>query len=317
MLARLFSCVRDGEMTAFSRRALIAAGAVGAGAMAARAAMPQARRGAAFSLAYAPHEGSFASKGGLLDQIAYAADQGFRAWEDNEARKRPVAEQAAMAQALSRRGMKMGVFVASMPRWAQSRPLLGANDDGERLAFLEDVRTSVEVAKRINATHATVVTGFMDQKVPPDIQTGRIIDLMRRAGDIVAPHGLVLVMEPLNTHTNHPGIFMRTIAQGYAVARGVDNPSVKVLADLYHEQIQSGNILPTLDACWGEIGYIQFGDNPGRNEPGTGEMNYRNIVRWLRARNYAGVIGMEHGNSVGGAPGEDRLTAAYREIDNV
>jgi hydroxypyruvate isomerase len=65
------------------------------------------------------------------------------------------------------------------------------------------------------------------------------------------------------------------------------------------------------------VGYIQFGDNPGRKEPGTGEINYANIVRWLRARSYAGVIGMEHGNSLDGRAGEERLVAAYRAIDSV
>lgn len=220
-----------------------------------------------------------------------------------------------MARALTQRGMTMGVFVASMPRWADFRPVLGSNDDADRDAFLADIRTSVDVARRLNARHMTVVTGFMDRKVPEEIQTGRIIDCLRRAGDIVAPHGLALVMEPLNTRTNHPGVFMQSIAQGYAVARGANSPGVKILADLYHEQIQSGNLIPTLDACWAEIGYIQFGDNPGRKEPGTGEINYANIVRWLRARNYAGVIGMEHGNSLSGREGEERLIAAYRAID--
>ncbi|EQB15350.1 hydroxypyruvate isomerase family protein [Novosphingobium lindaniclasticum] len=268
-----------------------------------------------FSLAYAPHEGSFASRGGLLEQIAFAADQGFRAWEDNEARKRSIQEQEAMARALLQRGMTMGVFVASMPKWAEFRPVLGSDDDADREAFLTDIRTSIEVAKRLNAKHMTVVTGFMDRKVPEEIQTGRIIDCLRRAGEIVAPHGLALVMEPLNTRTNHPGVFMHSIAQGYAVARGADSPGVKILADLYHEQIQSGNLIPTMEACWAEIGYIQFGDNPGRKEPGTGEINYANVVRWLRARSYAGVIGMEHGNTLAGREGEARLIAAYRAID--
>lgn len=268
-----------------------------------------------FSLAYAPHEGSFASRGGLLEQIAFAADQGFRAWEDNEARKRSIQEQEAMARALLQRGMTMGVFVASMPKWAEFRPVLGSDDDADREAFLADIRTSIEVAKRLNAKHMTVVTGFMDRKVPEEIQTGRIIDCLRRAGEIVAPHGLALVMEPLNTRTNHPGVFMHSIAQGYAVARGADSPGVKILADLYHEQIQSGNLIPTMEACWAEIGYIQFGDNPGRKEPGTGEINYANVVRWLRARSYAGVIGMEHGNMLAGREGEERLIAAYRAID--
>ncbi|WP_294252456.1 TIM barrel protein [uncultured Sphingomonas sp.] len=272
---------------------------------------------ARFSLHFAPHEGSFASRGNRLEQIAFAADQGFTAWEDNEAATRPVDEQVAMAKALSSRGMTMGVFVASMPKWGKSRPILGANDGAEREAFLADIRASIDVAKRLNATRMTVVTGFLDPKVPLDIQTARVIDLMRRAGDLVAPHGMALVMEPLNTRTNHPGVYMQSIAQGYAVARGANSPGVKILADLYHEQIQSGNLIPALDTCWSEIGYIQFGDNPGRNEPGTGEINFTNIVRWLRERKYAGTIGMEHGNSVKGRAGEERLIAAYRTIDAV
>ncbi len=298
-----------------SRRTLIAAGAAASLLPAGIAAQRRGTNAARFSLGYAPHEGSFASRGGLIEQIAFAADQGFTAWEDNEAAARPVADQERMAKALAQRGMTMGVFVASMPKWAKSRPLLGANDDAEREGFLADIRASIAVAKRLNANRMTVVTGFMDPKLPVEIQTARVIDVMRRAGDIVAPHGIAMVMEPLNTRTNHPGVYMQTIAQGYAVARGANSPAVKILADLYHEQIQSGNLIPTLDSCWNEIGYLQFGDNPGRNEPMTGEINYAAIVRWLRGRRYAGVIGMEHGNSVAGRAGEDRLIAAYRAID--
>lgn len=298
-----------------SRRTVLAAGAASSLVAGMAGAQRRPSNAARFALGYAPHEGSFASRGGLIEQIAYAADQGFTAWEDNEARSRPVAQQEAMARALASRDMTMGVFVASMPRWAQSRPLLGGNDEAEREGFLADIRSSIEVAKRLNANRMTVVTGFLDNKLPLDIQTARVIDVMRKAGDIVAPHGLAMVMEPLNTRTNHPGVYMQTIAQGYAVARGANSPGVKILADLYHEQIQSGNLIPTLAACWSEIGYIQFGDNPGRNEPGTGEINYANIVRWLKDKRYAGVIGMEHGNATKGRAGEERLIAAYRAID--
>ncbi len=302
-----------------SRRNLLGAGlAAGAAASLVPGMAGGQRRSsnaARFALGYAPHEGSFASRGGRIEQIAYAADQGFTAWEDNEAATRSVAEQEQMAKALAQRGMTMGVFVASMPKWSKSRPLLGAIDGAEREAFLADIRASLDVAKRLNAKHMTVVTGFMDPKVPVDIQTARVIDIMRRAGDIVAPSGTAMVMEPLNTRTNHPGVYMQTISQGYAVARGANSPAVKILADLYHEQIQSGNLIPTLDTCWNEIGYIQFGDNPGRNEPSTGEINFKSIVKWLKAKRYTGVIGMEHGNSIAGRAGEDRVIAAYREID--
>lgn len=303
------------DRNALSRRTLIAAAATAAVTPGLLAAQGRSSNAAQFSLAYAPHEGSFASRGDRIEQIAFAADQGFTAWEDNEARTRSIADQERMAKALMQRGMTMGVFVASMPKWSQSRPLLGGNDDAEREGFLADIRTSIDVAKRLSATRMTVVTGFMDAKVPVDIQTARVIDVMRRAGDIVAPHGIVMVMEPLNTRTNHPGVYMQTIAQGYAVARGANSPAVKILADLYHEQIQSGNLIPALDTCWSEIAYIQFGDNPGRKEPTTGEVNYGNIVRWLKGKRYTGVIGMEHGNAGAGRAGEERLIAAYREID--
>ena len=289
--------------------AAVAAGGTGLASSASAQTAPR------FSLGYAPHEGSFASRGNRLEQIAYAADQGFTAWEDNEAAGRSVEEQAAMARALQQRGMTMGVFVASMPRWAEFRPLLGGNDNGDREAFLSDIRASIDVARRLDAKWMTVVPGFLDRKLPVEIQTARVIDTMRRAAEIVEPHGLVMVMEPLNTLTDHPGVFLQTIPQGFAIAEAVNSPAVKVLADLYHEQIQAGNLIRTLETCWDEIAYLQFGDNPGRKEPGTGEINYRNVVRWLRARNFAGVIGMEHGNSIDGRAGEDRLVAAYREID--
>ncbi|WP_420141217.1 hydroxypyruvate isomerase family protein, partial [Sphingomonas sp.] len=272
--------------------------------------------GAPFLLDYAPHEGSFASRGGRIEQIAYAADQGFRAWEDNEAAGRSVAEQAAMARALQQRNMRMGVLVASMPRWGDFRPVLGGDDDAERQGFLADIRRSVEVAKRLNARWMTIVPGFVDPRLPMDVQGARIVDTIRRAADIVEPAGLVLVMEPLNTLVDHPNVFLRTFTQGFAMARAIDRPSVKVLADLYHQQIQAGNLIRSLESCWSEIAYIQFGDNPGRREPGTGEINYGHVVRWLKAKGYDGVIGMEHGNSGKGPAGEAALIAAYRAADH-
>lgn len=302
---------------AINRRMLLAScGGAAAASMINLVPLQAATPADRFSMAFAPHQGSFPSRGALLEQIAFAADQGFHAWEDNRARQRPVAEQEAMAKALSKRNMTMGVFVASSPDWRKGNgPYLGGDSDNDRQAFIADITVSVEVARRLNAKWLTVVPGMMDLKIPIHIQTGRIIELMRRAGDIAAPHGLVLVMEPLNTHVNHPGVFMQTIAQGFAVAKGAGSPAVKVLADLYHEQIQSGNLIATLEQCWSEIAYLQFGDNPGRKEPGSGEINYGNIVRWLRARDFKGVIGMEHGNSLAGMQGEDRLISSYRVID--
>ncbi len=304
-------------MSASRRMVLIGGTAAATAAVVgvASAESASARFAARFTLGYAPHEGSFRSRGDRLEQIAYAADQGFTAWEDNEAASRSVAEQRAMARALQQRGTTMGVFVASMPRWAEFRPLLGGDEDADREAFLADIRASIDVAQRLDARWMTIVPGFLDRRLPIEVQSARVIDTMRRAAEIVEPYGMVMVMEPLNTLTDHPGVFLQTVPQGFAIARAVDSPAVKVLADLYHEQIQAGNLIRTLETCWNEIAYLQFGDNPGRNEPGTGEINYRNIVRWLRTKEFAGVIGMEHGNAAEGSAGEERLVAAYREID--
>ena len=90
----------------------------------------------------------------------------------------------------------------------------------------------------------------------------------------------------------------------------------KILFDIYHQQISEGNIIPNFEKSWSEIAYIQIGDNPGRNEPTTGEINYKNIFKYLHNKEYKGILGMEHGNSIKGKKGEKKIIEAYREVDN-
>jgi hypothetical protein len=138
-----------------------------------------------------------------------------------------------------------------------------------------------------------------------------VIEALKRASALLEPRGVVLVIEPLNTLRDHPGMFLTRIPQAYMICRAVGSPSCKVLFDLYHQQITEGNILPNAEAAWSEIAYFQVGDNPGRKEPGTGEMNYRNIFAFLKARGYDGIVGMEHGNSRPGRQGERAVIDAY------
>jgi hydroxypyruvate isomerase len=177
------------------------------------------------------------------------------------------------------------------------------------------VRDSVEVAKRVNAKWMTVVPGRRDERRDMEYQTATVIDTLRKAAEILEPHGLVMVLEMLNTRINHPGQFFTHTAQGFMIARAVNSPSCKLLYDMYHQQITEGNIIPNMNAAWSEIAYIQVGDNPGRNEPGTGEMNYRNIFAHLRSKGYQGIVGMEHGNSKRGREGERAVIDAYRSVD--
>ena len=275
---------------------------------------PPAPAPAPFSLPFAPHDGMFAAHAGpdLLDQIRFAADQGFTAWEDNGMPGREPQVQEAIGNLLDQRGMRMGVFVANTINWSQPTLTLGAGEHREKL--LTDVRASVEVAKRCNATWMTVVPGFVDLKTEPGYQMANVVESLKQAAAILEPHNLVMVLEPLN-YRDHPGMFLTKAAQAYAVCKAVDSPACKILFDVYHQQIHEGNLIPNIDAAWDEIAYFQLGDNPGRKEPTTGEINYGNVLRHIHAKGFTGIYGMEHGNSVAGKEGERKVIDAYRSVD--
>lgn len=265
-----------------------------------------------FPMHFAPHAGMFKHHAGenILDQIRFAADQGFTAWEDNGMMNRPLEEQEAIGKLMAKRGMTMGVFVANKIYWKEPSLTLGAGE--YRDEFLESIRNSVEVAKRCNAKWMTVVPGTVNRGVEMGYQSAYVVESLKQAADILEPHGLVMVLEPLN-YRDHPNLFLTKAAQGYLICKAVNSPSCKVLYDIYHQQIQEGNLLPNIDLAWDEIAYFQIGDNPGRKEPTTGEINYSNVFKHIQQKGFAGVMGMEHGNSLDGKDGELRVIAAYRE----
>ncbi len=279
------------------------------------AANGQARRGDTFNLNYAPHFGMFEKSAGkdLLGQIQFMHDHGFRSLEDNGMKERSSSDQNAIAKQMSRLGMTMGVFVAHKIYWEE--PNLTSGDEALRDEFIKNVEESVEVAKRVNATWMTVVPGFVDLRKEMGYQTANLVEALRRARDILEPHGLVMVIEPLNWWANHAGQFLTKIPQAYEICRAVDSPSCKILFDIYHQQISEGNLIPNIDMAWEEIAYFQIGDNPGRNEPTTGEINYRNVFRHIRDKGYNGILGMEHGNSKPGSAGEMAVIEAYHKVD--
>ena len=280
---------------------------------AAAAAPPAGRR--AFRLRYAPHFGMFRAHAGedLVAQLEFMAAEGFTALEDNELKQRSAADQARVARALERLRMTMGVFVAHTIGW--DAPNLTTGDAAARDAFLAEVRDSVEVAKRMNARWMVCVPGRVDPRLEMSYQTANVVESLKRAAGILEPHGLVLLIEPLNLLRDHPGQFLSRVPQGYQICRAVGSPSLKLQLDLYHAQIQEGNLIPNIDAAWSEVAYVQVGDNPGRHEPGTGEINYRNVFRHLHGKGFTGVVGMEHGNSKPGREGERAVIDAYVAAD--
>lgn len=266
-----------------------------------------------FKLRYAPHFGMFREHSGndLVAQLEFMRAEGFVALEDNEMKGRPVADQDRIAAAMTRLGMQMGVFVAHTIKWSEPGLVRAESRD----AFLQEVRESVDVAKRVNAKWMTVVPGHVDMRLHPDFQTANVIETLKRAAAILEPHGLVMVLEPLNTLRDHPGQFLTRVSQAYMICKAVGSPACKILFDMYHQQIAGGNLIPNIDAAWDEIAYFQLGDNPGRNEPGTGEVNYRNVFRHLHGKGYSGIVGMEHGNSRPGREGERAVIDAYAAAD--
>ena len=268
-----------------------------------------------FTLDYAPHFGMFRHHAGddLIDQIRFMADVGFRSLEDNGMRGRSVAVQERIANEMQRLNMRMGVFVAHDIDWDQAD--LASGDPDLRERFLSDIRSSVEVAKRVHATWMTVVPGRVDQRLEMEYQTVHVVEALKRASEILEPHGLVMVLEPLNWWSNHPGMFLSRTPQAYMICRHVDSPSCKILFDIYHQQISEGNLIPNIDRSWDEIGYFQIGDNPGRKEPTTGEINYGNLFAHIHERVYTGILGMEHGTALSGKDGEQAVIDAYASVD--
>jgi len=267
-----------------------------------------------FKLKYAPHLGMFKNHAGddPIDQLNFMADQGFTAFEDNGMKGRSIQTQEKMASTMAKRNMTMGVFVAHEIYWKE--PNLANGDSALLEKFLKEIQESVEVAKRVNAKWMTVVPGHIAPRLNMAYQTTNVVEALKRASDILEPHGLTLVLEPLNFR-DHPGLFLSESPQAYAVCKSVNSPSCKILFDIYHQQIQEGNLIPNIDACWNEIAYFQVGDNPGRNEPTTGEINYKNVFKHIHSKGFKGVLGMEHGNSKQGKEGELAVIEAYKVSD--
>jgi|TARA_B100001063_G_scaffold24385_2_gene18539 hydroxypyruvate isomerase len=268
-----------------------------------------------FNLNYAPHFGMFKHSAGedLIGQLNFIADQGFTAFEDNNLKKRNVSDQNKIASTLIKRNIKMGVFVAHSIHWKE--PNLASGNKDKRREFLKEIKESVEVAKRVNAKWMTVVPGHKDLRLKDSFQQTNVIDSLKYACDILEPHDMTMVLEPLNFR-NHPGLFLTESPQAFEICRSINSKSCKILFDIYHQQIQEGNLIPNIDLCWDEISYFQIGDNPGRNEPTTGEINYKNIFKFIYEKGFKGILGMEHGNSISGKSGEKQLIKSYKNVDN-
>lgn len=303
-----------------SRRRFLKTAALGAAALAAGPAAaagqagPASGRGSGFKLKYAPDLGVFAANAGKgpIDQLKAVADRGFAAWFDNGLMGRPAAEQEALGRESARLGLTIGPFVVYADFAVES---FVGRDPAVREMLAGRFRTAVETSKRTGCRWALAVPGRFNLSADWGYQTANVVENLKRLAAICEPSGLVIVLEPLNPK-DHPGLFLTKMAQAYEICKAVGSPAVKILDDMYHQQITEGNIIPNIDACWDELAAFHVGDSPGRREPGTGEMNYRNIFKHIHGKGYAGVLCLEHGLSRKGLEGEKALLEAYRAADD-
>ncbi|MFM1560197.1 MAG: hydroxypyruvate isomerase family protein [Roseibacillus sp.] len=270
--------------------------------------------GKKFQLKFAPHAGHFKHHAGIgyLDQLKFAAEVGFTAWEDIGMMGRPIGQQEKVAEVINDRGLTMGVFMG----YASFRAATFADPNtGSRKFLKARMKQVIACAKRMNARWTAIVPGTFVDHLEWDDQTANVVETLQMCAEILEPEGIVMVLEPLNS-TKHPRCFLSKVSQAFQICEAVGSPSCKILADLHHQEIAEGNLIANLDQAWSELACLQVGDHPGRKEPGIGGINYSSIFQHLHKKDFQGVIGMEHGISRKGKAGEVKLIQAYRDADH-
>lgn len=163
----------------------------------------------------------------------------------------------------------------------------------ESAAFLEQMQTQIEYAKRLECPQIILLSGRRVPQTDAKTQQQTAVENLKRAGDLAAKAGLEIVIEPIDPLEN-PTIFLTTVTDGFEIVRQAAQPNVRVLYDFYHEQRAFGNLIEKLEQNIGLVGLVHIADVPGRHEPGTGEIDYTNIYRKLAALQYERFIAMEY-----------------------
>lgn len=214
-----------------------------------------------------------------LDQVAACGAPAYEFWRWSDKDLPAIAERAR------RLGLVCAGIVGS-----SGGPLV---DSARRGDFLDGVRASIEAARVVDTRTLIVTTGQALEGVDRERQHASIVDGLRAAAPIAEDAGVVLVLEPLNTRVDHAGYYLESTAEGLAIVDEVGSQAVRLLYDLYHGQIMEGNLTNTAVQNIDRIGHLHIADNPGRHQPGTGEISYGPILAAIERAGYAGYVGLE------------------------
>jgi hydroxypyruvate isomerase len=266
-----------------NRRTFVAGVAAGAAAQAQPAA-PKARITSSVML--------WTLKGSFEEKVEAAARAGLQSVE-------LVAEHVNWTDADIARVKKhcasfrlgMDTIIAT-PDWAR-RPV-SMVDPAQRENFLADVRKAIEFARKLQIPQIILMSGNAIPGRTYQEQYASLLEGAKQAGDLAAEASLTLIVEPLNSLVNHKGFFLTSCVEGLKLIRETANPHVKLLFDIYHEQVQVGNVIRTLTEAAPHVAVFHVADNPGRNDPGTGEINYTNVYKAIQKTGYSGYVCMEY-----------------------
>ena len=285
-------CNTPGKPTMFNRREMIALGAVGAASLVAtnRPVVADAPADVKFTLS-CNMELMFPDEMPREERIQIIADEGLRAYSFWSVETDTLKK---MIQAASRLGLKCGSIAASSASGWDT----GLTKTGAEQIFFDEIRTNIHVAEQVGTQNLITFVGRKQRDIPWETQYKQIVNGLRTAGDLAQKHDVYIVLEPLN-RVQAPQMTVLSATEGFAIIREVNHPHVKLDFDMFHLQLSEGNLINNLRQGlrknW--IRFVEVGDVPGRLEPGTGEVNYKNIFKVLREEGYGGYVGMEHGTS--------------------
>jgi hydroxypyruvate isomerase len=220
-----------------------------------------------------------------MEKVAEAGYQGFEFgnWRD--------ADPIAITRLKNKLGLECACIVGNK---AVNPKGMTLTDPRDRDGFLTEIKASAEAAQRFETKRMVVLTGNEMSGMSRDRQRQNIVEGLKAAHGIVAPRGLTMILEPLNTLVDHQGYYLNHTAEAFQILREVDSPFLKILFDIYHVQIMDGNLIETIRSNIAAIGHFHVGDVPGRHEPGTGEINYGNVFKAIQKTGFYGFVAMEY-----------------------
>jgi hydroxypyruvate isomerase len=272
------------------------------------------RRSPRFSRSYAPQLRHFAQHAGNdpVDQIQFAADEGFSAVVEGGLIGQSPVLQTRIGKAVARRGLAFGPFVGVAHF---GRAIFAGNAIDERRELLRETDWAIDAARRAGGTDFIVIPGKDRPHVPQAIRSRYAVDMLRLCADRCERHGVRMLLEPTVSGGDSSRMFLRSIEQAADLCRAVGSPACRVLFDVYDQVIAGHDVPKLLRQSRDVLGSVAIADAPGRREPGSGEVDFRPLFDVLDAIGYRGVLGMEHGKRLQGREGERALVDAYVALD--